>query len=236
MRCETPAATQLVGVVAHPAAHGPGTLDRGRIAALVGAVAVEDRRLLAEDVDRAERVPDVGVARDELERALHAAPADQDRDPVAKRRRVEPGEPRLDARQRLLKRRDALADRAEVVAVLVVVLPEPAGADAEDRAAAGDVVDRPVRVREVVRVAVAVAEDERAELDALGHLRHGAERRERLEVLPFRFAGEREEVIPVEQAVDAERLGLGPGAAHGGPVGVLGLELRRDADGRHARQ
>ena len=145
-------------------------------------------------------------------------------------------EARLDPRQRVLQRGDALPDGAEVVAVLVVVLLEPAGADAEDRAAAGDVVDRAVGVGEVVRVAVAVADDERAELDALGHLGHRAEHGERLEVLAVGIAAEREEVVPVEQAVDAERLRLGPRAAHGGPVGVLGLELRRDADGRHARQ
>ena len=101
-------------------------------------------------------------------------------------RRVELAEPGLDPRQRLLERGDPRADRAELVAVLVVVLLEPAGADAEDRAAAGDVVERAVRVGEVLRVAVAVADHERAELDPLGHLGHRAEHGQRLEVLAVR--------------------------------------------------
>ena len=75
-----------------------------RVAALGGAVLVEDRRLLAEHVDRAERVPDVPVAGDELERALDAAAADQDRDALAQRRRVEPAQAVLDPRERLLER------------------------------------------------------------------------------------------------------------------------------------
>ncbi len=60
---------------------------------------------------------------------------------------------------------------AELVAVLVVVAPEPARADAEDRAAAGDVIDRPVRVGQQLRVAIGVADHERADLRPLGHLR-----------------------------------------------------------------
>ena len=131
-------------------------------------------------------------------------------------------------------RGDARADRAEVVAVLVEVLLEPAGADAEDRAAAGDLVDRAVGVGEVVGVAVGVADDERAELDALGHLGHRAEHGQALEVLAFRLAAQRIEVVPVEEAVDAELLGIDPRLAHGGPVGVQGLELGGHTDLRHA--
>ena len=85
-----------------------------------------------------------------------------------------------------LERAQAVRRGAELVAVLVVVALEPAGADAEDRAAAGDVVDRAVRVGEQLRVAVGVADHQRADLRALGHLGHRAERRDRLEVLAVR--------------------------------------------------
>ena len=121
-------------------------------------------------------------------------------------------------------------DGPEVVAVLVEVALEPAGADPEDRAAAGDVVDGAVGVGEVLGVAVGVADHQRAELDALGHLGHRAEHGQRLEVVAVRVAPEREEVVPVEQAVDAHLLGLGPRAAHRRPVGVLRLELGGDAE------
>ena len=122
---------------------------------------------------------------------------------------------------------------AELVAVLVVVALEPAGADAEDRAAAGDVVDRAVRVGQQLRVAVAVADHQRADLRALGHARHRAERRDRLEVLAVRLAVERIEVVPAEDRVDAELLGLLPGAAHAVEVGVLGLDLYAYANRSH---
>ena len=85
---------------------------------------------------------------------------------------------------------------AELVAVLVVVALEPAGADAEDRAAAGDVVDRAVRVGQQLRVAVGVADHQRADLRALGDRGHRAERRDRLEVLAVGFAVERDRSGP----------------------------------------
>jgi len=69
-----------------------------------------------------------------------------------------------------------------------------------------------------------------ADLDAGGLLGPGAEHRPALEVLAGGVAVERVEVIPVEDHVDAEVLGLGDGAADGGVVGVLGLDLEPDAD------
>ena len=228
----TPASTELVPVAVLRA---PRDLDLGRVAAaLVLAVLGEDLALLAHVVGAAERVPDVGVAGDELERALRAAAADQDRERLPRRRRVQLAHARLDARHRLLEQVEAGALGPEVVAVLVEVLLEPAGADAEDRPAAGDLVDRAVGVGEVVGVAVRVADDERAELDALGHLRHRAEHGQALEVLAFRLPAQRIEVVPVEEAVDAELLRIDPRLAHGGPVGVLGLELGGHTDLRHA--
>ena len=133
------------------------------------------------------------------------------------------------------QRPHAVGRGAELVAVLVVVALEPAGADAEDRAAAGDVVDRAVRVGQQLRVAVGVADHQRADLRALGDLRHRAERRDRLEVLAVRVAGEREEVVPAEDRVDAELLRLEPGAAHAVEVGVLGLDLDTYANRSHIR-
>ena len=65
------------------------------------------------------------------------------------------------------------------------------------------------------------------------HARHRAERRDRLEVLAVRLAVEREEVIPAEDRVDAELLGLAPRAAHALEVGVLGLDLDTDAHRGH---
>ena len=70
----------------------------------------------------------------------------------------------LDARQRLAQVAQAVGRVAELVAELVVVALEPAGADAEDQPAARDVVDGAGHVGQQLRVAVAVAGHERAEL------------------------------------------------------------------------
>jgi hypothetical protein len=67
---------------------------------------------------------------------------------------------------------------------------------------------------QVLRVAVGVAHHERADLRALGHLGHRGLEREALEVRPVRVAGEGIEVVPGEDHVGADLLGLGPGAAH----------------------
>src|SRR5690606_2343836 len=107
--------------------------------------------------------------------------ADHDRD-VAQRRRVELLPASLDARQRLREVREAGPRRTELVAVLVVVPLEPAGTRAEDEPAAADVVQRAGHVRLQVRVAVAVAVHERAELDPFGELGPRAELGPGLEV------------------------------------------------------
>ena len=115
-----------------------------------------------------------------------------------------------------------LARRPELVAVLVVVLLEPARADAEDQPAVADVVDGAGHVGQQLGVAVAVAGDERADLDPAGLLGPGAEHRPALEVLAVGLAVERVEVVPVEDDVDAEVFGLADGAADRRVVGVLG--------------
>ncbi len=75
-------------------------------------------------------------------------------------------EPALDERQRCGQRSPARPVRPELVAVLVVVAAEPAGAEAEDEPAARDVVDGARHVGEELRVAVRVAAHERPQLDA----------------------------------------------------------------------
>ena len=162
------------------------------------------------------------------------AAADQDRQ-LADRRRVELLEPRLDPRQRVAQVAHAVGRGAELVAVLVVVALEPAGADAEDRAAAGDVVDRAVRVGQQLGVAVRVADHQRADLRALGDLGQRGQRRDALEVLAVGVAAQREEVVPGEDRVDAELLGLAPRPPHPVEVRVHGLDLDTDAHGSHAR-
>ena len=153
---------------------------------------------------------------------------------------------RVGARVELLPaRRDALeavgevvqarAGRAELVAVLVVVALEPARAGAEDEAALAaaraDVVDRAGHVGLQVGVAVAVAVDEAAELDALGLLGPRAEHRPRLEVQAVGIAREREEVVPVEEDVDAEVFDAAHGVAQLRVGDVLGLQLHAEAHG-----
>ena len=145
----------------------------------------------------------------QAQRLLLAAAADEHRD-LPGRRRVEPAARRASMRGRAsAERRRGAAGRAELVAVLVVVLLEPAGADAEDEPAAADVVDGAGHVGEQVGVAVAVARDERADLDPVGLLGPRAEHRPALEVLAVGVAVQGVEVVPVEHDVDADLLGRG---------------------------
>ena len=123
---------------------------------------------------------------------------------------IELGPALLDERQVAGEVVQPAAGRAELVAVLVVVALEPARPDAEDEPAAADVVDGPGHVGEQLRVAVAVAGDQRADLDPRGRLGPGAEHRPALEVRAVGLAVEREEVVPVEDDVDADLLGLAP--------------------------
>ena len=111
---------------------------------------------------------------------------------------------------------------AELVAVLVVVALEPAGADAEHEATVAEVVDRARHVGEQVRVAVRVARHERADVGVLGLDGHRREQRVRLEVRGVGVAVQRVEVVPDPDAVDVERVG---GAPRGAQV-VDGRRLR----------
>lgn len=98
---------------------------------------------------------------------------------------------------------------AELVAVFVVVLLEPAGADTEDEPAATDVVDGARHVGQQLRVAVAVAGDQRTDLHSRRGLRPRAEHGPAFEVLALRLAVERVEVVPVVDDVDAHVFQIG---------------------------
>ena len=137
---------------------------------------------------------------------------------------------RLDPGQRLAERVEPAAGGAELVAVLVVVLLEPARADAEDQPAAADVVDGAGHVGQQLGVAVAVARHEGADLDLGRRLGPGAEHRPALEVLALGLAVQRVEVVPVEDDVRPELLRLRRRAADVRVRGVLRLELDTDPD------
>jgi hypothetical protein len=93
------------------------------------------------------------------------------------------------------------------------------------------VVDGARHVGEQVGVAVAVAGDQRADLDSARGLGPGAQHRPALEVLAVALAVEREEVVPVEDDVHARGRGGGHGRADLLVVGVLWLQLDPDPDG-----
>ena len=81
----------------------------------------------------------------------------------------------------LLEAGEQLARAREVDAVLLVLVDLPAGADAEQHATVADVVDGRRPVRDHGRMAVGVAEHERAEADALGRGGEGGQRTGALE-------------------------------------------------------
>ena len=137
----------------------------------------------------------------------------------------------IDYRQGLGERIQSTAGGAELVAVLVVVTLEPSRAGAEDEPAARDVVEGAGHVGLKVGVAVAVAVDERSELDGGGELGPRPQLGPRLEVQPVFVSGEREEVVPVEEDVDAHVVERANGVANLGVEGVLRLHLDTQADG-----
>ena len=191
---------------------------------------------MGERLQAAEGMPCVGVLGDQAQGDLLAAAADEDGN-IAHRWWVELAQPVLDDRERGFEIVETAHLGAELVSVFVVVLLEPARADAEDEAPVRDVVDRPRHVGQQVRVAVGVAADQRPELDALGLLRPGAEHRPALEVLAGARVGvaaiQREEVVPVIYDVCAHLLGAHHGVADVAVVGELGVQL--DGNSGHGR-
>ena len=179
-------------------------------------------------------VPDRGVLGDDAEGHLFPAAADEDRERVPDRARVQLGETVDDDRHVAIEIAQARGRGAELVAVLLVIALIPAAADAEDEAAVGDVVEGAGHVGEQVGVAVAVGGDEAADLDPLGDLGHGPEGGPVVEMGAVEIAGEREEVIPVEEGVGAGGVDGLPGLPDLAVGGVLLLDLDPDADGGQA--
>jgi hypothetical protein len=107
---------------------------------------------------------------------------------------------------RWCRSRQPRAGRTEVVAVLVVVAFEPAGAEAEDEAAAADVVDGPGHVREQVGIAVADRGDQGGQLHPAGRLGRRRQRGPAFEMLAVRLAEQREEVVPDDDQVRARKI------------------------------
>ena len=126
---------------------------------------------------------------------------------------------------------------AELIAVLVVILFEPAGTDTEDEAPARDDVHGPCHVREQLRVAIRVACHQRADLDVFGRLGPGAKHRPAFEVFAdggvTLAAVEGVEVVPVIEHVHADLFGFRSGFADIGIVCVLRVDLNCDTDVGH---
>ena len=177
-------------------------------------------------------MPAVGVGRHHPQGLPLPQTADEDRD-VPGRRRVEHGQPALDARKGIGQIVETRTGGSELVAVFVVVTAIPSRTDPQHEPALGDVVDGPRHVGQQVRVAVGVAGDQRPDLGPGGLLGHRRQHRPALEVSAVAIAVERIEVVPGVDQVVAHLVG-----GHYGPskvlVGtVLRMELGGDPDVTH---
>jgi len=99
--------------------------------------------------------------------------------------------------------------RAELDAEVEMLLLEPGGAEAEDRPAAADLVERRGHLRHEGRVADRIRPDHEPNPDALGRGRPGGDRQPSLEDGAVRVADDRVEVVPRPQ----RRIPLTIGAA-----------------------
>ena len=191
----------------------------------------QDLVLVGERLGRPEDVPDVGVLGDDPERLPLAAAADHDRQVRLDRQRLDPevvegvaatGR----ARHLVAVEQDPRVGRGlgqpveplpeagpEVDAERPVLVLEPRPADAHDRPAAADVVDRRHALDREPRVAERVRPDEQPEADPLGRLGDGGERRVALEDRLVGVAEDRLEVVPGPDVVVAETLGATCAAA-----------------------
>ena len=233
-RAERPAAHLLDerAVVGQEQERDGRALDLARVAAELGAVAVEQRHLPAQGRDVAPHVPLVGVLRGDAQGHLLAAAADQQRQRLLygfglEHRGVERVVLALE-RGRLVREQglDQLGglgqplepflhgvERDPVLAVLVLL---PAGAEPEHEPAAAQVVDGRRHLREHRRVAVGVAGDERADADARHRGREPGERGPRLGVRHARGLAVGHEVVRVPETVEADRLGVARDLEHVG--------------------
>ena len=194
--------------------HAERELDLGDVAPDGVAVALQDLDLVGHLLDRAHRVPHVRVAGDRPQRLLLTAAADHDRQvPLDRRRgvaqvveRVAParlGGDRLAVEDaphgadRFVEPVEALAEAGpEVDAVRRVLELHPGAADAQDRPAVADVVERRGGLGDETRVAERVGTDEQPEPRLLGLACPGVEQRPALEDRLVRVAEDRVEVVP----------------------------------------
>jgi hypothetical protein len=112
--------------------------------------------------------------------------------------------------QRLVEALGALAGRAEVEAVRLVLRLVPAGAHSEDQPAVADVVDRGGHLRHQRGVPVRVAGHEDADADAARLRGERRQRRPAFEVRAVRVGEDRHEVVVQVGGVEAEALRLAP--------------------------
>src|SRR5262249_31042897 len=137
----------------------PALLDARGVAPERGAMALEDRNLLPELVDRTAEVPALRVLRDQAQQHLLAAAADHDRrmrllqglgiapgalDPVVaavELRALVAPHAQADL-QRFGELPQARSDRREVVAVGAILVFVPPGAETELEAALAHVIER----------------------------------------------------------------------------------------------
>ena len=222
-------AEQIVDLTEEIRADRAGALDGLRVAPDLLAPVGQDLVLALPVVHRRERVPHVRVLRGELERHLLAPAPDHDGH-AADRRRHQLREPRLDPRQRRAEIAQAGRRGSELEPVLLVVALEPAGADAEDGAAAAHVVHGGDVAGQQLGIPVAVRVHERAEP---GVPRLGRDRRQERhagEVVAVRRPVEGEHVVPDPERVDAERVRRPVGLANLLDRAVLGMDLVADPE------
>ena len=125
-------------------------------------------------------------------------------------------------RQRLAEPAQPLREAVtELDAVGLVLGLEPGATDAEDRPAAGDVVERRRHLGGERRFAERVGADHQADPDPLGGLGPGGQRQPALEDRAVGAPDDRIEVVPRPQRVEAEAIGASSGFEETRPVGVL---------------
>src|SRR6185436_5974105 len=195
-------------------------LDLRWIATGVDAVLSQDLELARHRLGWTEAVPHVGVARRGAQRLLLSAAADHDRQAFLHGSRVQHRvlervvlplvrhalavEQRADDLRSLREPARALAGRSEIDPVGLVLRLIPYGPDPTDRAAVRDLIQRRGDVRDDGRMAIGDARHHRPEANALRDRGESREDRPGFEVRPLLLAGERVEVVPGPNGVDAD--------------------------------
>src|SRR5256885_10197901 len=222
-------------------------LDLARVTADVLAVLPQHRELLRNLLGGAPSVPHVGVARSRAQRALLASATDQYGQPLLDRAHQDFGilevvelaverdplsvhELANDLR-RLGKTIGPFAWRAEIDSIRVVLESIPGGADSEDRASPGDVVECRGHVRENGRVPVRDSSDEAADAGILRDRGVRGLQLPALEVRPVEIAVDRIEVVPHPERIEPESVRKQRVIAQGFPRRVLWPEVDAEMDG-----